>query len=585
MIDFQEARIRALEELNQTDTATPLSRPEIRTLGLQEFPDVWQVQLNIFIDAGISTPVILYLAFPDDFPLVLPKPYLSERNRKAFGQLPHVNYAGLICLYDEEDIYIDESQPGQIVKACLIRAQTILEDGLQKRNVNDIHDELTAYWELEGDTKDILIPAISLSSTVVRAANHNVSFLYVKNGFFTYQIIIIANDEHSERLKNFLREYKADFTEHFAFYLGTVPTLTPPFLFTNRSTLQFITNNFPEVILDYKRYINGSPFPKIVLFTVVIKGEPVLFGWEISPLSHSRNGFKPGSISGWTAYTMFQQSDRSKRIKFDVLEARRLQKRTEGRIAEDSYKFAFAGLGSIGSNLLHYMLANEIDQLLLVDPDILQLENINRHLLGMEYIKEFKCEAIKRYLDLKNPLIKIQAKKISIVKIIRDHPELLNNNDYIIVAIGKTSVENYVSEALASRVITKPVFIVWVEPFLIGGHCIYLSPGHNLRYTELFENGLFKYNVIDPSEYTKTDRKLTFREAGCQTSYVPYGRKNITLFLSSLSKEMFKLIDTKPDRNIIISWHGNIEERNRLQIKVCDWAKGKQEETMNITEI
>jgi hypothetical protein len=94
-------------------------------------------------------------------------------------------------------------------------------------------------------------------------------------------------------------------------------------------------------------------------------------------------------------------------------------------------------------------------------------------------------------------------------------------------------------EALLQGRLTKPLFVVWVEPFLIGGHCLFIHPSNGVNYRALFTESLYNYNVIAPEEYRDKNRQLLFKEAGCQSSYVPYGQQSINLLYPALPRFYF----------------------------------------------
>ena len=91
-------------------------------------------------------------------------------------------------------------------------------------------------------------------------------------------------------------------------------------------------------------------------------------------------------------------------------------------------------------------------------------------------------------------------------------------------------------------VLTQPIYILWVEPYLTGGHLLYFPPGHGIDYSSLFETGYYRYNIVDVEEYKKPDNRMLLREAGCQTSYAPYSQEYVTLFLSKIFPELRCLI-------------------------------------------
>lgn len=568
---FETARIIAFEQLKLTNAVSILDANERKNLKLQDYKDIWCINTEMFLTNGIARTIQLLIALPDDFPLVLPKIFLSSQDNEWIKYIPHVNVAGHVCLLDEETITLDTNQPGNILKECLLKAQEIIEKGLHLKNTQDFTDEFIAYWDESYDSKDRVVTGLNMIGSEISKEDTSIRFLYLKKSFAGHSIILHNDNIDFQQFKSFLKKYEHGFEEHEAFYIGEIKGLVPPFNYLNSSTYQIVVEHFPVLLRKYERFVNTLAYPKLVLFSIVVNGNSLFFGWQIPPLNTQRNGFRESRLSPMEVYAKFQKSDHVIRVKFDIFTKERIYQRTDGiDYIHEPKRITIAGLGSIGSNLLQYLLPLEIDEINLIDPDVLSLENINRHLLGLQYIRTDKVEAIKQFLELKNPLLKIQPYKTSVIRMIRDRVDIFNDTDYIFIAIGKNNIEEYIFDALGNNVLTKPIFFLWIEPYLCGAHCLFINPGHNLKFEHLFNEGLFTYNIIDSSEYKDGSRQLLFREAGCQSSYLPYGQKNITLFLSRLVPFIYDIMDVKSTKNIRLTWKGNPLIQDKLNLKLSD---------------
>lgn len=117
----------------------------------------------------------------------------------------------------------------------------------------------------------------------------------------------------------------------------------------------------------------------------------------------------------------------------------------------------------------------------------------------------------------------------------------------------------------------------------MGGHCLFIHPNHTIQINDLYEQNLFKYNIIAASEYLDKNKQLQLREAGCQGSYMPYGQKNITLFLSALIPHIFNCIETSEQRNLAITWRGIGPETSSLVLS--DYGQGQISGNINIISL
>lgn len=571
MIDFEQARKEAYEQLQLTYTLFILGEKEKKELKLQTCKEIWRVHTEVFLPDHVIKPIEFIIEIPEDFPLIIPKIFLSQKDYDWIKYIPHVNTDPCVCIFDNETITVDPSQPVEILKSCILRAKKIIEDGLQKKNTESFTEEFIAYWTDSYDPKDKVLRCLSMILQDDEIMSNRVKFLYLQKPFLGYCIILYENHEEDRIFKSFLEKYDYKTEEHEAFYLGELVNLRLPFFYTNEYTYSLVSNDHPELIKDYEAFINRRTYPKVVLFSKRINNRRLLFGWQIAPLHTERKGYRPFSLSPLQVYNTFHKKEPVTRLHFEVFTPERLLQRTEGPFVEQrDFAISIAGLGSIGSNLLHYLISPELKHLCLIDPDILTIENINRHLLGLEYVHSYKATALKRFLELKNPLLKIDAYNSSIIKIIKSRPEVLNGSDFIFIAIGKDNIERYILDCLQNHIVTKPVFVFWVEPYLCGGHCLYLNPGHTIDYSDLYDNGLYKFNIIDSTEYTRCERQLLFREAGCQSSYMPYGQKNITLFLSSLVPLLFEIMESHSKKSMRLTWKGNFKVQRSLELTLSE---------------
>jgi hypothetical protein len=168
----------------------------------------------------------------------------------------------------------------------------------------------------------------------------------------------------------------------------------------------------------------------------------------------------------------------------------------------------------------------------------------------------------------KNPVQKISTREASIVDIIRNDVKFHKDSHFIFIAIGKSNIERWVANAIIEGTLTIPTFILWVEPYLAGGHCIFINPT-NPQFNQFFDtNGDFALNIIDQQEYLSHNPKLSAKEAGCQTAFVPYSGTNTILFLSSLFPQINNLMETRIHSTVCFSWVGDLNQIRGLNIKI-----------------
>lgn len=246
---------------------------------------------------------------------------------------------------------------------------------------------------------------------------------------------------------------------------------------------------------------------------------------------------------------------------------RRVEQRTTG-VIQDKLTFLVAGLGSIGSNLIYFLNGFNYPNFKLVDDDFLKIENIGRHLLGMDNVNVPKVDAMESYIKDIRPDQSVSVQKTTIEKAFHQNPKFINDSNYIFIAIGNQNIENFILSKQNSGAITVPMFYLWVEPYALGGHCIFLHPDSRVTNNDLYDNHFYRYNVISSEEYKNPNPVLSMKEAGCESSYTPYSGNDVILFLSSIYKWMNDIIKGNIKKSMGVQWIGNIDNADRLGINL-----------------
>ncbi|SNR88033.1 E2/UBC family protein [Hymenobacter mucosus] len=557
MMDFKRARQQALTQLQLTNCCRVLSSGEVAARKLKEFVEVWLLDAEVFGPDDQVRPLQLLVGLPADFPLVLPTIYLERADYQQLRYLPHVDTSGLVCTFDPETVRVNPEDPGGIVRDCVAQARRLIEQGLAGTNTSEFQQEFIAYWENEYGKNDEVAGGISLTATPLPAGP--CSLLHLARKFGGYRLILPGADADTTQFKEVVQRQGIAIEPCPAFHLGELGEVQPPFALSNGTALSLVQQHFPGQLAALQQYLNGATTPPLVLFHKLLAGQVRYFGWWHALPGLNRKGFRPGKLSAVEILTKFERPRPVQRLSFDTLTAQRLTQRTAGEIPARKYTLLLAGLGSIGSNLLHYLASFPLQEMRLVDPEKLGLENVPRHLLGMEYVNFGKAEGLQRYLEQQQPLRRVTIRKDSIAQVALQEPAYLNECDAILLAVGRSAVEQYLIELQRQGVLTRPLFILWVEPYLAGGHLLYFPPRSEVNYTSLFDDGYYIYNVVATDEYRKPQHRMLLKEAGCQTSYVPYSQEYVTLFLSRVLPELRGLLRAPSADAWAYTWLGNEE--------------------------
>ena len=156
-----------------------------------------------------------------------------------------------------------------------------------------------------------------------------------------------------------------------------------------------------------------------------------------------------------------------------------------------------------------------------------------------------------------------------IVDLFNNSSRVLESQDFIFLCIGKQSVEKWFIELLANEKINKPIFILWVEPFLLGGQCLYIHPDKKVLINKLFYDVYkYKFSIIEQNELANKRELFTMKESGCQSTFSPYSSSHLSLFISSVYPKIFQIIENKSNQSVSFSWVGDTNIAKDLNIKL-----------------
>lgn len=119
--------------------------------------------------------------------------------------------------------------------------------------------------------------------------------------------------------------------------------------------------------------------------------------------------------------------------------------------------------------------------------------------------------------------------------------------------------ELYVYEKIEKKDLTIPVFILWLEPYSIAGHMIYIGNSRQFSYKKIYHSDtlLYKGNIIADKEYLT--KSFTEKDAGCNGEYALYSANDVLLFLSAMYPIINQLLKSKKPYCSTYRWIGNLQ--------------------------
>lgn len=509
--------------------------------------------------------------FPNSFPYSFPKIYILMEFYKNIAPLPHIDDDGYICTFDNNISFPNHKNPIALVEESIKKAIKIIEDGINGTNKEDFIEEFNSYWNLELNT----IENIWILCTL----NNQSQLLYF---WYDKEYGIYVNDT-VEQLIEYLK-YAKDLSikekdMERCLYLSFKNTWYPPYPKTNKEIFLKVKED-KEAFKPYHKYLkNRTNNISLIIFSQKVKEKKYFAGWAHGKVQ-SKKSFRKGKLSPEFAYLMQHKDEEIIRFNVNQIDRRRLFNRGgDGNIISNC-KVSITGCGSIGSFLIQILVELSIDNFTFIDNDFLSSENIARHTCGTSDIGKPKTKALKEQLFKHYPYIKCESILKNALEVLKENIDVFNQCDLNFVVVGHIPVEMRFLELLNKGKITKPLIIIWVEPFLLGGHAIIVQNKQDIESLLYDEEYRFKYSILsNGGEYTK-------KEAGCHSTYIPYSAFEAKQFIYSFMDYFYSnYMVKKTEGNYLFSWCGNLKWARKENIKISDLWLSKQKRSVKIMRL
>lgn len=526
------------------------------------------IALDVFVKT-IGNEVRLRCKFLNSFPYSFPKIYLLEEFYNKIKPIPHINDEGFICTFDSNVVIPNPNRPGELLYACIQKAQNIIIDGIQKSNSVDFLNEFRAYWDIESSKK---------SQCWILSIGEKSGLLFYYYDSFTMRYYVAID---KRQIVDFLLCCKNTIVPETSIkrcvYLEFSDNWYPPYPKTNRE-MYFKVKSDNKVYSTYNKYLKNRIDTSLVLFSQKIGDEKYYESWIHSPVSPPKKGLKIGKILTGYVYTCGKDSKNEVELMrtFEFDRNRIFFRGGDGK--SFNIKPVVIGCGSVGSYLIQELSNMGVEKYTLIDSDVLNSENIARHMCGADCVGTYKVEAIKRALICHYPYIECDAFNMDAFNLI-DDPSIIKNSNCIFVAVGSRPMELKVMEWIRNGIISLPVVILWVEPYAISGQALIIN---SMKECEslIFDSELkFKFSVIeDGNKYVK-------REAGCQSTFFPYSALELKKFLLNFLDYFANQFDMKETGIFLYTWAGRLSWARKQNIKLTGNWLAKSDQTIKIQRI
>ncbi len=509
----------------------------------------YQKLIECNLIAGERT-IPIVIAIPENWQRVLIDIYIKQYMNFPF--IPHIDVKGKICLFDMEGVLIDQNLCGIILQS-IKRAKKIISKGLSGANKEDFINEFDLYWQQ--------LPAVQMAKVDVPCVQNvgivkyfvNTSKKRKKESYLKFMQrlrgSIIYVSQEIENLKRYYKEDKGSIRNAIYIKIKVDDFLYPP---DARGT------NLKEYFQKVLGYVNGEQLQtiiskigsdKLVIFevwqpndTITFLGaifEKVLFSFENGLCNlKSVNRIIPITVSRIDKMYLMTRSNEAINILTDK-------------------KILLIGCGSVGSYIANELVKSGIENMMLIDDDHLYEINVFRHLLGLEYVGQYKCVALQNFLEKNIPDLKILSLVADIEDAVQEGSIEFEDYDLIISATGSHNVNRWINKYMYLHKLSTPIVYAWNEVLGIGSHVAYIQYGNIGCYECFFGRDEDTDELYDRTSYCKPGQNIVQKVAGCGSSFIPYGSTVSFKTAGMCVETVKKIFEGRYTDNMIISAKGD----------------------------
>jgi molybdopterin/thiamine biosynthesis adenylyltransferase len=337
----------------------------------------------------------------------------------------------------------------------------------------------------------------------------------------------------------------------------------------NHDIYQIIKKAGNEICTTLDKHLNKDSSNRIILASFQLGENRILIGWVFDSWKKEiYKGFRPEKLP--LEIRMQKTSSAPiQKIKIERSDPERIFDRGGLGINKSliDVSVAIIGCGSLGSHLANSLSKSGVSDFLLVDKEKLEPANVARHICGFnEAIRQSpKSQAVKDFLLAHFPHIRCLTIQEDILSHLEKEEAILNRYSFVIVTVGDKAIERRLNYLLLKGAIKSPLMFIWMEPFGVAGQLLFIHPiGKSCFQCCFNSDGTFRFSVAKPNvSYLK-------REAGCQSTFMPFSNLEVDHFINSVSRRILRWFDEKQESNFLMTWVGDLTRFKSMGYKIND---------------
>jgi hypothetical protein len=495
------------------------------------------------------------LDFNNGFPYKLPIAKLLDKH--LIGTMPHVNRTGTICISEDDTQLVNYNKPVEVVNYTIGEIFWLLKRGSLTIYKDELTDEYEGYFVGSSHRVNSFYSASenteSIYLKVVKATSKN------KNKFDSPVLIYGEGQplptEYSDLgIASSCKSLKV-------VHVALSEAILPP---SNQAPISL------RYVLESLKLLSEKNSKELKKFLSKEKEKRQFFVLLSMPRTTGERS---------QVLINFRGKDRSHHPLLSCadnweIDLHFLNRNTNSYLLERggadqnliSKKVTIIGCGSVGSEVAYMLAKAGVGYLSLVDPDILEVDNIFRHRLGGQFLNYkassktghissvFKVVALAKSLECDLPSVKVTSRTYDFDTALK-HGDL-NDSSIIIIAVGDPSLSLQINKKLMENGTKKAIFC-WNEAAGIGGHSVLVDLTESC-YECLFtdEKG---FSMACQLQLLEGGQNISKNLTGCEGVFTPFSYIDSSQTAVLAAQQGIKDMLT-PSGSYALSWKGDNEQ-------------------------
>jgi molybdopterin/thiamine biosynthesis adenylyltransferase len=499
------------------------------------------------------------------FPFHPPEIFLQDAS--YYLKFPHVERTGKLCLTPGAATF-SPARPKETIKYLLERTHALLTESVAGTNQDDFITEFQSYWP--GHLPEKAIPFWSL----LRPGGGS----RIVHCWWGLEFILFA--ESAAECRQWVKNFNGGSTPKG---MTTVPTI---FIWTDKpiypTGYPATSTAFRHLAPESKGEIDSlllQVAPKDALSLPVIfgfptEGGPVLAGLVLKePKGLDKNGdrtrnskydgFRKGKLPAQVLMDRYFGAAQAAGANVFRADPDWIFSRggTGGNSAFAKKRVGIFGCGSLGADVALLLAKSGIGNFCLTDNQVLSLDNIGRHALGADSVRQHKSDALCAFLRKQLPALTIETSGGHDIETpLSEQPKIFEKLDLIISTTGDWASNCALNVASQQWPNFPPIIFGWTEAYGMAGHALLVNGKGGCFSCEMTEHGQFEARVVD---WRDPEQTLT-RATGCGDFFQAYGSIDVAPIKTMIAEYALDLLDGKIKAPEWRTWIGELSRLNQL---------------------